>query len=766
MHATEHPRRWYVHGFLLFGLALFLSGQTIVEGGMRKRYTLLTGALLFAVCGVAWLTHRRWWPPLRTCLEAHTDALDAIPEKRLDRWIALASALGLFVELMLIRWHASVFQFFAYYKNVSLLACFLGLGIGYAMGTRRPVATPAVLPALAFQFVALYLLGFSGLAARLHSPFAEQKGLALHFIGTTGNLAMVYGFLIIIFGITVLTCIPLGHLCSRLMQRRPAQIAYAWNLAGSLAGIVLFSLLSYAWTPPSVWLTVAALGAVPFMAHSRPVMMTSLVATGVALAVLALPLRPEVLNVYSPYQIISLLVRSDEPPHLQVNHVYYQRIVNLSEKARAKDPLLKPLVDYYELPYRFKPEPERVLVVGSGTGNDVAAGLRRNAGHIDAVEIDPVILSYGETLHPEAPYADPRVTTILEDARNFIRETDRRYDLIVYGLLDSHTLLTGLSSVRLDSFVYTVDAFREARARLAPGGIIAMTFAVLGREQGKKFFLMLEEAFNGRDPRVLQTEYDGGVMFLAGEGLPESVDAAGLAVKDVTDQYRDETVRADVSTDDWPFLYMPVRKYPISYLAMFSVLLLFAVAALRQFMAMGAGRFSAVSFFLGAGFMLVETKGITELALTFGNTWQVVSVVIAGVMIMALLANALVLRVGIPHPAATYGLLASVLLAGLFFSGTVLASLPRVLVKLFATILVTAPLFFSGLAFSAELRRSGDIGPVLSANLIGAMLGGFLEYNSLYFGFRSLYWFALALYGLAFVASLRGRGGEAGAGLV
>src|SRR5581483_4832661 len=109
--------------------------------------------------------------------------------------------------------------------------------------------------------------------------------------------------------------------------------------------------------------------------------------------------------------------------------------------------------------------PGRVVVVGAGTGNDVAAGLRNGAQAIDAVEIDPAILMEGRAGHPEHPYSDTRVHAVVNDARSFLRNTNQHYDMVVYGLLDSHTLLSHASSVRLDSFVYTVEGLREARAR-------------------------------------------------------------------------------------------------------------------------------------------------------------------------------------------------------------------------------------------------------------------------------------------------------------
>ena len=62
----------------------------------------------------------------------------------------------------------------------------------------------------------------------------------------------------------------------------------------------------------------------------------------------------------------------------------------------------------YDAPFRFAQSVDRVLVVGAGAGNDAAAALRNGAKHVDAVEIDPVILALGKRLHPEKPYSDPR----------------------------------------------------------------------------------------------------------------------------------------------------------------------------------------------------------------------------------------------------------------------------------------------------------------------------------------------------------------------
>ena len=147
-----------------------------------------------------------------------------------------------------------------------------------------------------------------------------------------------------------------------------------------------------------------------------------------------------------------------------------------------------------------------MAIVGAGAGNDVAAAIRMGADTIHAIEIDPAILALGRAYHPERPYQHPKVHAVVNDARTYLRNTSKSFDMIVYGLLDSHTLLSHGSSVRLDSFVYTVEAFREARLRLKESGVLCLSFTVLSRELGRKLYLMLQEAFNGVPPCLSRVE--------------------------------------------------------------------------------------------------------------------------------------------------------------------------------------------------------------------------------------------------------------------
>ena len=115
-----------------------------------------------------------------------------------------------------------------------------------------------------------------------------------------------------------------------------------------------------------------------------------------------------------------------------------------------------------------------MLIIGAGTGNDVAVALDEGAKRVDAVEIDPVLQQLGQERHPERPYADPRVIAHVDDGRAFLERTNRRYDLILLALPDSATIVTGQAALRLENYLFTTEALAQARSLLKPGGTFAM----------------------------------------------------------------------------------------------------------------------------------------------------------------------------------------------------------------------------------------------------------------------------------------------------
>ena len=88
----------------------------------------------------------------------------------------------------------------------------------------------------------------------------------------------------------------------------------------------------------------------------------------------------------------------------------------------------------YRTPYlRLPGNPlDDVLIIGAGSGSDVAIALSKQARHVDAVDIDPRILQIGVEQNPDRPYADKRVKMHTNDGRAFLESTGRKYDLVPF----------------------------------------------------------------------------------------------------------------------------------------------------------------------------------------------------------------------------------------------------------------------------------------------------------------------------------------------
>ena len=168
-------------------------------------------------------------------------------------------------------------------------------------------------------------------------------------------------------------------------------------------------------------------------------------------------------SLWSPYYRITLF-QDGADTVVEVNNIFHQSMAPVEKKEY-----------FYQWPYTvFGDTFDDVLILGAGTGTDVAAALRHGAKHVDAVEIDPVILRLGAKRHPDHPYSDPRVRAINDDARHFLATTDKKYDLIVFALIDSLTVQSSFSSVRLESYMFTEESFRAVRDHLKPRGVMAL----------------------------------------------------------------------------------------------------------------------------------------------------------------------------------------------------------------------------------------------------------------------------------------------------
>jgi SAM-dependent methyltransferase len=663
----------------------------------------------------------------------------------------LVGFLALYFELLVIRYLSTEIRTFAYLKNVPLIASFLGIGIGMILGKKSERLRKGLPGLSTFLFGMIWLCTQAG-ANHIGLPNNDygiwnnysQGGLAGIFSYFTFTGAFLY--------IVVRFFIPLGGLVGEYLQNDPSPLrAYSLNLFGSFAGIAAFTLISFLGTPPWLWLCIGFVLLMLMLPWSY--LNIGLLAFTVVLS--AISLRPDIRSgeqFWSPYYHV-IVSPGEIPPEaskpasyvVNVNYDYHQTILNLSADFLNRHPNLEPnrtARRAYDLPFQLAPKFSDVLIVGAGTGNDVAAALRNGAKHVDAVEIDRTILQIGRRYHPERPYDSDRVSPYVNDARAFFRQAPRKYDLIVFAYLDSHTMFSSFSSLRLDNFVYTEQSFRDARSLLNPGGSLVLAFASGRTLLSPRIFRTLQAAF-GVAPRVFETGNDtDGVIFVEGAAIASARNTNYPEITDWVSGFDFGT-----ATDSWPFLYLPKHRIPWP---VWSVLLLFTCAgivAIRKLIPFAPvqGGWNIHFFLLGAGFLLLETRGVTELSLLFGSTWAVNSIVIAAFLAMALLANLLVMKRPIGYVTAYLGLLLSALLSSVFPYET-LNSLPFGIRVLAAGSLAALPVFFSGMVFSQSLLKFTNTNQALGINLIGAIVGGALETSVMIGGTGILGPLAILLY--------------------
>ncbi len=660
--------------------------------------------------------------------------------------LALISFATLYLEIVIIRWLASDIRIFAYFKNFPLLASFLGFGIGCILAPRQRNYFRFA-PVLLFLVTAVI-----GLAPRwgyTHIVFADP--LEYYLLGTYGPInpfrvlkgtAAVLG----IFALIVALFVALGERVGEYLNQVPPLAGYSINVGFSLAGVLFYALLSQLRTGPATWILVAGLALFPFFRKALRF------APLLAAIVLATVLRPQSVT-WSPYyrlDVAPLSLESKDGKHfpvgfnIQVNHDLFQGAYNHSDTFLQSLPadVRYQFLDYYNVPFRiFEGRFHKVAVLGAGAGNDVAAALRHGVTRVDAVEIDPAIVDIGRQLHPEQPYASNRVQVHVTDARAFLRNsTNSKYDLIIFAALDSHTVFSSMSSLRLDNYVYTVESFRDALQRLGPDGVIAVTFYPFKLWQIERVYNALWRA-NGEKPVAVHSlgRYYNNIVFLAGPGIQRST----LLQDPYVAEHNAEGVvgngKVEPTTDDWPFLYLRERGLSGNYLSMLAVILCFSLLVTRRIMRTGNSRPDAAMFLLGAGFMLLETKTLAKMSLLLGATWTVNTVVISAVLLMILLSNLVVSKRWLSSVPLCLLAVVALLLMDWCLRSDILTFLPRSNVSLgLIASFFALPVFFAGVLFARLYRASGTPSSALGYNLLGAMLGGALEYSCTALGINNL----------------------------
>ena len=229
----------------------------------------------------------------------------------------------------------------------------------------------------------------------------------------------------------------------------------------------MFTLLSFLEVAPLVWGILAGAAYVVLIGSGRQ--WWQWLALAFVVGLLGLD-SFGALTFWSPYYKIQAVQPAGQPGVVQIwaNDIPHQTAYPIS-KLRQIEP-------FYFYPYEHiaRSRLDNVLIVGAGSGNDVAVALSEGARHIDAVEIDPVIASLGRQYNVDRPYQSSRVSLHIDDGRAFLQTTKTKYNLILFALPDSLTLLPGQGYLRLENFLLDEQSMQVAWSRLAAGGVFAM----------------------------------------------------------------------------------------------------------------------------------------------------------------------------------------------------------------------------------------------------------------------------------------------------
>ena len=653
----------------------------------------------------------------------------------------LTSAALLFVELFLIRWIPANVVYVGNFKNFLLMGSFLGIGLGILLGRAGPSRLPVASFPLLF-FAVVKAVSVVQLNINLGSPDEILLG------GTSFARAAADADGTVMVAVVALTTVVMAALATPLgglLRSMPPLRAYAVDIVGSLFGIALFTVLSGLSTGPFVWTVVVGTFAV-LLGLARGI--TAWSAVSAAAVVASIYTAALQTDTWSPYQRITVFELPDQVA-ISVNGVNQQSF----KRDREEIGFYYGQVDEW-FPGRTY---DNVLVIGAGNGNDVAKILERNPRHVDAVEIDPELLAIGRRLHPARPYDDPRVSVHVDDGRAFLSRSRDKYDLIVFALPDSLTLVSTTANLRLESFLFTEEAFASVRDHLAPSGLFTMYNFYWQDWYVERMAATMAAAF-GHEPIVRVYDELGGSAAVLAAGPAVAELKGGPPPGGMVDDLA--STGPQRATDDWPFPHLRDPSIAPYYVVALALVLLFAlalVASSARAARVSLTRFSPHFFVLGIAFLLLETRSIVTFSLLFGNTWSVNALVFFAVLVSVLAAIGVNARFPIRNHRLLYlALFGSIAIAFVLPPASLLVD-PPWLRYLLASTLAFAPVFFANLVFTHSFRDTRTADMAFASNLLGAMVGGALEYIALVSGYQALLLVVGILYAAAYVLATRVR---------
>jgi len=399
---------------------------------------------------------------------------------------------------------------------------------------------------------------------------------------------------------------------------------------------------------------------------------------------------------------------------------------------------------YFKTPFLVVRKPEHVLILAGGSGNEAAEALRAGAADIDAVDARPWMFRLGEQ-HPLRPFQSPRVHRILRNPRQFLREPGKKYDLIVFGSLESESLFSPFGLLRPDNFTYTTESFLDARDRLNPRGYTALSFRPFRQWYVLKLVRNLKEGYGSLDA-IVRLPFRS-YMFAGREQNPllstlllESFVPQQL---ENVEMLMEESSEVPATVDDWPFLFLAAPGLPRTYLFCLLLMIAAMLIQLRGLMRTDtAGDTASVPappfqfdwrslrmLILGAAFMAAAGKTVMTLGFNYGTGWQ--TAVIAAMLVSGCaFLPALFGDRGIRWPAWLVWIFVFLAYAGDYcFNYEAVVSIASPMLRcLAAGALPLLPPLFVAAALERSIHEATDQRTMLGMLFIGMVAGLILEH--------------------------------------
>jgi hypothetical protein len=669
--------------------------------------------------------------------------------------VFLITLSGLIFEIGLTRIYSATIWY--HYAFIAVSVALLGWGLGgLALHLLRGRFAPALHRA-SFLTACYSGLIVVCLAAVVEFPFRPER-LALYFIAPLIPFCLAGMALSMIFQ----------------LHRDIASTLYFADLGGaSLGALAVTFLLQYVGSETTLIIAaIASLGGAALL--SRRYRIVAFVGVAVMLVLAVLNDRAAILRV-TPGTFKAMRRHMDERPGTHVTQTGWNAYSRIDTVEGFPPPILARLYidsdawtdaaqwdgrresiagvrDWYRaFPFRFAPKGE-TLVIGPGGGADVVIALGSGSRKVTAVELNPLMLRFVRHYGERAGnlYNRPDVEVIQSEGRNFISRTDRKFDVIFLGFVDTWASVASGGLSLSENYLYTTQAFRAYFDHLSDDGVLAImrwnvdiprlvsnSVALLGANEASKrvvalldkedtpdnpaqmIFMLRKRPFNEAETAEIMQWPLARPVIVPGRHADAPYDDLFSGRKTLDQVAAESPRRVDAVFDDSPFYFATERPWglPLQMREALSLLVVPLIGLLALFVAIGkpAGKpvrpyAASIVYFccLGAGFIAVELTLLQNLTLLLGHPIFTLSILLCTILAAGGIGSALSGRV----PAHW----ACLVVAGL---GTLAAfSLPRLVPALLPldlsgrvaiAVALIAPFGLAmGMPFPKGLRMTGE----------------------------------------------------------